>query len=549
MKTRLGLSIRALAGIFAALVLFYGVTLPGNTIEAIDGYDYALAAETIPMANSHDTRSILFHKINRAVYLAASTIAPGVRAYTVLRWESILAAAGALILFARLMVVGFGLTPIAAWIGAAILGASYGFWRYALEVEVYAPSTFLMLATLNMIVDAEEQRPGRLYGLVPAGLFGGLTALYYQPNAIALFLAAPVFLLSRRTFWRFAVYGATATAVVVAGLCIAYKFRESAPLSFQTLLAFINDRGDEFPAPAVSLWSFGQGGLAVAHDLISTHWLYGFDSVTRWLEQKIPGRFYRFEETMYAAQYSPWLIKLAPLALAAFCGAVAMVCVAAWRGRGRLPHPRLFLFMIAWFVLHGLITLKLDPSTEEAWIISITPLIALFTVAVIAPACAAGGQRYAMAAAGLLLILNYTGGIGLYRDGAHERRRIAMAYLETNAKPGDVLVASSLENGDWVHARYRLGLGVISVEGTRARTWRVDPHANVSGPAEAVLRSVTERGGRIFALERAFSPGNRLGVREGETAVRNAKIFASQWQSRATVVATGPFGRTYQIVP
>ena len=65
----MGLSRRALAAIFAALVLFYGLTLPGNTIEAIDGYDYALAAETIPLANSHDTRSILFHKINRVIYL------------------------------------------------------------------------------------------------------------------------------------------------------------------------------------------------------------------------------------------------------------------------------------------------------------------------------------------------------------------------------------------------------------------------------------------------------------------------------------------------
>ena len=545
----MGLSRRATAAIFAALVLFYGLTLPGNTIEAIDGYDYALAAETIPLANSHDTRSILFHKINRVIYLTAAKVVPGVRAYTVLRWQSILVAAGALLLFARLMMVGFSLTATAAWTGAALLGASYGFWRYALEVEVYAPSTFLILATLNLIVDAENRDPNGHYGLVPAGVFGGFAALYYQPIAIALFLAAPVLLLSRRTFWRFAAYGASATLVVLTGLCLAYTFRESAPLSISTLLAFINDRGDEFPAPAVSLWSFGQGGLAVAHDLISTHWLYGFDSVTRWLEQRIPGRFYHFEETIYAAQHAPWLVQLAPLALAAFLVTAAMVGAAAWRGRSRIKHLRLFLFMIAWFILHGIFTIKLDPSTEEAWIIAITPLIALLTVGVIAPACAAGGQRYTFAAAALLLILNYAAGIGLYRDGANERRRIAMAYLEANAKPGDVLVSSSLENDDWVHARYRLGLGVISIDGDKARTWRVDPHANIFGTADAMLRSVHERGGRIFALERAFSPGDRLAVREGEIAAKAAQIFAAQWRSRATVVATGPFGRTYQIVP
>ena len=545
----MGLSRRAIAAIFAALVLFYGLTLPANTIEAIDGYDYALAAETIPLANSHDTRSILFHKINRVIYLTAAKVVPGARAYTLLRWQSILVAAGALLLFARLMIVGFGLTATAAWVGAAILGASYGFWRYALEVEVYAPSTFLILATLNLIVDAEDRDPDGVYGLVPAGVFGGLAALYYQPIAIALFLAAPVLLLSRRTFWRFSAYGASATVVVITGLCLAYTFRETAPLSIHRLLGFINDRGNEFPAPAVSLWSFGQSILAIAHDLISTHWLYGFESVTRWLEQKVPGRFYRFEETTYAAQHAPWLVKLAPLALVAFLAAATMVSAAARRGRSRIKHLRLFLFMIAWFVLHGIFTIKLDPSTEEAWVIAITPLIALLTVSVIAPACAAGGQRFAFAAAALLLILNYAGGIGLYRDGANERRRITMAYLEANAKPGDVLVASSLENSDWVHARYRLGLGVISIDGDKARTWRVDPHANVSGTAEAMLRAVHERGGRIFALERAFSPGDRLAVREGDQSAKAAQIFAAQWRSRATVVATGPFGRTYQIVP
>jgi hypothetical protein len=545
----LGVSRSMVAAIFAALVFFYGLTLPGNTVEAIDGYDYALAAETIPLTNSHDTRSILFHKINRVVYLAAANVAPGVRAYTVLRWLSVLAAAGAIILFARLMVVGFGLAPVAGWTGAALLGASYGFWRYALEVEVYAPSTFLILTTLNLIVDAETRHPRGHFALIPAGIFGGLTALYYQPNTIPLFLAAPVLLLSRRTFWRFTAYGAAGSVVVLAGLCIAYAFRETAPLSIHTLLDFINDRGDEFPAPGVALWSFGQAGLSVAHDFISNHWLYGFDGVTRWVKLNVPKRYYRFEETIYAAQHALRLVALAPVVLAAFCAAITAVCFAAWRGRADVKQPRLFLFMIAWFVIHTLIGVKLDPSTEEAWVIAVTPLIALFTVAVFEPACRAGGQGYAFAAVTMLLMLNYTGGIGIYRDGANERRRIAMAYIEANARPGDAFVSTSSEHYDWLHARYRLGLSVIYVKGDAAQTWGIDPHANIKAPAEQMFRSIADRGGRIFALERVFTPGDRLRIREDDEAVKNAKIFAARWQARTTVLASGPFGRTYQIVP
>jgi hypothetical protein len=547
--TSFGISYRAVAAVFAAIVLLYGLTLPGNTVESIDGYDYAFAAENVSLANSHDTRSILFHKINRVFYLAADAVVPGVRAYTVLRWGSVLAGAGAVILFARLMIVGFAMPAAPAWLGAGLLAASYGFWRYALEVEVYAPSTFLILATLNIILDAERASAGRLMGLVPAGIFGGFTALYYQPNAIPLFLAMPVLLLSPRSFWRFVAYGAAGTAIVVAGLCIAYAFRETAPLSLTTLLTFINDRGSEFPAPRTSLWSAGQAGLSVSHDIVSSHWLYGFDSVTQWLAARIPKRFYRFEDAIYAAEHAPRLVRLALITFIALCATAAIVIVRGWRRAAPIANFRLLLFFGAWFALHFIVAVKLDPSTEEAWIISVTPLAALFTALVLAPAWASGARALVIGLVALLFVQNYTGGIGLYQNADHERRRLLFSYLAPIAKLGDVLVAASDENSEWVHARYRLGMEVVRVEGAMARTYRVDPHTNVVQPAEQFLQAAAKAGKQIYAFERAFDPGPRLLVREDETAVRNAAIFRAQWLPRASSVISTPFGRIYKIIP
>jgi hypothetical protein len=536
------------AALFLGLLAFYAVTMPQNTVEAIDGYDYALAAETIPLANSHDTRSILFHKINRVAYLAAASIKPSVRAYELLRWQSILAAAGAVLLFARLLVVGFDLAPTIAGLGAGFLAVSYGFWRYGSEVELYATST------LNVILDSERRAPDTVLGLVPAGLLGGLTASYYQPNAIPLFLAMPVLLLSTRTLWRFVIYGATGTLVVLTVLCIAYIVREHHAPTISTLLAFINERGEEFPAPHVSLWSFGQASLSVAHDLVSSHWLYGFDSVTQWLAAHLPKRFYRFEETIYAAQHAPALVRTAAVAFAGLC--VALIATIAVAARAyltddvpRVTHPRLVAFMVAWFCLHAAVTLTLDPSTEEPWIIATTPLIALFTVFCLAPACTRGGQWVACAAWVCLLVVNFAGGVGIYANPAHERRRLNMAYLETHAHVGDVLVASSVEHNDWLHARYRLGLTVLRVSGTEATTWGIDPRANIKGATEGMLRTFAAQGRQIFTLERAFDPGERVKIRDGDAAYQDALTFSAAWRSRAVRVADTLFGAVYKIRP
>jgi hypothetical protein len=538
-----------LVAILLGLIAFYAITMPKNTVEAIDGYDYALAAETIPLAHTHDTRSILFHKINRIAYVTAAQLKPDIHAYELLRWQSILVAAGAVLLFARLMIIGFEVAPTAAWIGAGFLAANYGFWRYGTEVEVYAASTFLILATLNIIIDAERRAPTSLFGLVPAGMLGGLAASYYQPNAIALFLAAPVLLLSRQSFWRFAAYGATGTLVVIAILCAAYGVREQHLPTIAQLLHFINERGEEFPTPHLSLWSFGQATLSVSHDLVSSHWLYGFDSVTRWLATHIPKRFHRFEETIYAAQRASALVNIAAIAFALLIASSIALLTYGVRHRARAVPIRLVAYMVAWFLIHTAVTVVLDPSTEEPWIIATTPLIVLLTVFCIAPACANGGERSAKAALACLVLVNYFGGVAIYANPDHERRRVAMAYLNANARPGDVLVASSSEHSDWLHARYRIGMTVIRVTGDQATTWGIDPHANIKGTTENLIRTFADQGHTIYALARAFEPGDRVKIREGEAAYQDALTFSKAWRSRAKQVANSPFGAVYTINP
>ena len=537
----------------ALLAFVYLVTQTGNTFEALDGYDYALAAETIPITDAHDTRSILFHKINRVLFVAGDMIGIAPRAYEFLRVLDCLVGALAVGLLGRLLVRLYRLPPTASMLGAAMLAACYGFWRYAGEVEVYIPSIALILSALNLITDVESRGRRHLADLAPAGVLAGLAVLYYQPNAIPLFLAMPVLILTRANFTRAVVYAGTGGATILAGLVATYLARETAPLSIGTLLAFINDRGGEFPLPGLSLWSFGQALMAITHDFLSTHWLYGFDGVTQWLERALPRRAYRFEETIFAARLARPAVYLPLVILPLLAAAIAAV---AWR----IAHgPRLswrpalssrpVLFAAAWFVLHGAIVLPLDPATEEVWIIALTPLVILLSVLVIGPAVAVRGVALVAAIVALMAAHNLLAGLNIYRDGQRDLRTIRSAWLAANARPGDAVVFSEVRHMTFAHLRYRLGLDIIHAWPGEARTVGIDPRRTVTGSLDALIGRVHARGGRVFAFGDLVAPGPRLLALEGPAIFAAAEQRAQALAGRATRVDKGPYGDVYRIEP
>ena len=137
--------------LFVLIAAFYLLTRPVNHAESYDGITYALIAENYPLGTAHDSRNILFHAVNRSLFVATQWAGFETRALDVIAIFNCVTASLSLLLFARLMRVVFNVAATTSWIGAAFLGLTYGFWRYAGEAEVYVPSIFLVIGSLSLL--------------------------------------------------------------------------------------------------------------------------------------------------------------------------------------------------------------------------------------------------------------------------------------------------------------------------------------------------------------------------------------------------------------
>ena len=184
------------AAVILLLVAFYWLTRPLNQSESYDSINYALFAENFSFGTAPDSRNVLFHMLNRALFVASEGLGLNLGALELISFVNIVCAALSLVLFARLMTKCYGVSQFAACCGAGFLGLAYGFWRYAGAAEVYVPSIFLTLVCVTLIFGYINGERQAWLKLIAAGVLSGLAVLYYQPHLITLFMATFVLFLS-----------------------------------------------------------------------------------------------------------------------------------------------------------------------------------------------------------------------------------------------------------------------------------------------------------------------------------------------------------------
>jgi len=282
------------------LMAFYVITRPLNHSESYDSITYALFAENFPLGTAPDSRNILFHVVNRALFVTSEWLGLGFQALELISFVSIVTGALSLVIFARLLKRRFGVSPFAAWTGAAFLGLTYGFWRYAGAAEVYVPSIFLILCSLTLIFRFFDSKTRSPWTLVAAGILSGLSVLYYQPNVIVLFFATFVLFCSTQHFFSYVRYSIIGALVVIAGLVFSFMAINGNFPSIGELTDFVGERNGEFrdrPAIHIALVKFI---LAFGHDVFSAHWTRTLDPVRTTLDPFIPGCVYNFNVVVYA---------------------------------------------------------------------------------------------------------------------------------------------------------------------------------------------------------------------------------------------------------
>lgn len=425
---------------YVGMVVFYALTATRNFAETDDVFAFAYRAEHFPFDNISDPRLMLYHMLMRALYLSLAAFDPAVSALPLMRGVALLSAPWVLLILFDLLARRLALRPSTALLTVAFLGLSYGFWRYAVEADVYVPAMLLLLLTLRRLLTVQGAAADpRLWS---AAVLAALTVLFYQPAVLVVFGAFPLLLFSRDRLGQLLVYMAVGVALVGGGYLAAYQVSQDAPLTVANLTAFLAQRSAEFMVPALSpgvvVKSMIKSLFALGHDLVSANWVFAIDGLGGLVQRVFPANV--IDEEVFAARSAGWLPWLSLFWLPALGGAVWL----AWRALPGIPwarwRQRENLALVAWLALTGLVIGRLNPAGIEAWLIVLVPLFALLAVFVLEPLVLAGRVPLLLAALALYAAHNTTGGMAMMWDGAGDLDQVKGRWVIEQARENDLVV-------------------------------------------------------------------------------------------------------------
>lgn len=433
--------------LFLALTAFYLLTAAGNISETDDVYAFAYRAENFPLDYLSDPRLMLYHVSMRLLFLGSSWMGWDISALWLMRCLSTLFAAASLLLFARIIVLDLKLSAMTAVLAAAILGSSYGFWRYAAEAEVYIPAIFLILLVfhgLSRISAGVGHSFGGFLVSIGWGSVAGFTVLFYQPSVIPLFFAFPFLLLYRNQIFHLGVYGITGGVVVIGGYLLGFLAFWPEPLSLESFEAFLSQRSAEFIVPTFSLKtlivSMIRSAFSLGHDLTSVNWIFAFDPVVELIQRAFSNNV--IEEEVFLAKRAGALVYLPIVTLCALAVVSLRILLSIGVPSIAFLKQRGFLVILIWTLINGAIIGRLNPAGLEAWIVVFPPLIILVCALVVEPCCQRGRGIWVVGFAAVLFLHNAVGGMALVRNPANEYARALGAWVIAESKTEDLVIVT-----------------------------------------------------------------------------------------------------------
>lgn len=210
-----------ISGLLAAIVwALYVLLIPVNRTENDDGYHYAWLLLHGDKAALFQSRFPLFLSAEKGLFTLLKWLGFAPDAYMLLVWVSSFFAAGAIFIFYLIVRKRFRLSRRSAVITVLMLAFSYGFWRYAVEAELYSISHFLIFLTFYLLTrpaGEDDLRP-----VLSAAAIGSLAVMVYKPNFIPLFLAFPWIFIANRQWKRAACYLAAGAAGILGIYALIY---------------------------------------------------------------------------------------------------------------------------------------------------------------------------------------------------------------------------------------------------------------------------------------------------------------------------------------
>jgi len=490
--------------LFIGSLLLFLAVLPGNHSEAEDAFEYSRLIEAGQGARLFHPHHLLYLPAQKAVFHAAQMLGYGGRSYYVARAVSMLSGAAALVLFfliaLRLGGTSDGRLPLMATLGLLF---SYGFVRYACEVEIYLPAMVLALAAIHSALRAETSRTWFVAGIV----FSSLAVLMHTINSALAVVVVPFFylLVSRR--WKRAVLHAVATLAVV-GL----------------VYGVVQNTWGLFRAPvdtAAEGWlqsgTLGKAMVGFGQCVLSANFIFAYDVAAEKLQALFPYRV--FAEELFAASHMPtWLKTVAPLtffaALAGLLGAAGFLLFRALRQRA---FSWSFLVLLLWLGGTLLPTLVLEPSNPELWILVLAPLWAVFLWLAAALDLPGKAIRLLMLMVCLLGVHNIVAGMGSIRDREGDYNFKKAEWVLQQAGANDTVHTAE----SYVFTFYLNYWGEADIRNVNSQDWK--------------------RGETTYVYDDVFNPPVAFGVRHPESTEK-VEATAKELRPRCRKIHEDRFG-------
>ncbi|MCF7818250.1 MAG: hypothetical protein K9M54_10245 [Kiritimatiellales bacterium] len=412
---------RILLLLFIGSLLLFLAAMPGNHTEAEDAFEYSRLIEEGHGAELFHPHHLLYLPVQKAVFQSARLLGYGGRSYYVARAVSMFSGSVALCLF---FLIGCRLSDgqrMIPMVGTLGLLFSYGFLRYACEVEIYVPAMALILAAIYSALRAEGSRAWFVAGIALAAM----AVLMHTINAAAALVVIPSIYLLVPKDWKRAMLHAVATLAVVG---LVYLVVQNTCGTFHPP---VDTASEGWLRPG----TIGKAMAGSGQCLLSANFLFAYGWVAEKLQTMFPYRV--FAEELFAAAHLPvWLKTVAPLtfvlALAGMVGAATTVL-----------RPRLFNRSLVWPLLWlgGAIlpTLMLEPSNPELWVLALAPLWAVFLwLASSRPASLRHTAGLAVVV-GLLGVHNIAAGMGSVKNSDGDYNVKKAAWVLEHATAQDVV--------------------------------------------------------------------------------------------------------------
>ncbi|MEI7768883.1 MAG: glycosyltransferase family 39 protein, partial [Chloroflexales bacterium] len=169
---------------FAFCLLTYLLTL--TQVHTFDALSYILDVDRKPWPELFHPHHLAYGPLGALIRAAARALGWRGSAATLIQSANALAGAAGVTIFAGAVRRATGRADLAT-LGALLLGSSYAFWYYAVEVEVYTIACLFLIIALALIV-ALLRRPSPALAAT-LGLAQGLAVLFHQTNVL---LGVPV---------------------------------------------------------------------------------------------------------------------------------------------------------------------------------------------------------------------------------------------------------------------------------------------------------------------------------------------------------------------